>query len=157
MWSIRAAAAAEPVCANQLELSSRFARNRGDNVELEYRYAGGTVRALVYNNHADMGSYAAALASSGIPDVTATRGHRAKAGAGISVEQVLGKGWGGFGRFSFADGHAEAHKWLWVAGPGVGLRNVPYVKGNSGTHWASGGQDLDWLWLKQHSACQVTP
>ncbi len=59
--------------------------------------------------------------------------------------------------FSFADGHAEAHKWLWVAGPGVGLRNVPYVKGNSGTHWASGGQDLDWLWLKQHSACQVTP
>ena len=107
VWSIRIASALEPVSANQLELSTHFPRNRGDNVELEYRYPGGTVRTLIYANHAEMGSYAAALTSSATPDVTATRGHRTKAGAGFSVEQELGRGWGAFGRLSFADGRFE--------------------------------------------------
>jgi hypothetical protein len=25
---------------------------------------------------------------------------------------------------------------------------VPYVKGVTGTHWASSGLDVDWLWLR---------
>jgi high affinity Mn2+ porin len=102
VWTVRFASALEPVAANQLELSTRYPRNRGDNLEFEYRYPGGVARALVYRNQADMGAYAAATA-----DVTLTRGHRVKAGAGLSVEQELGSGWGGFGRFSFADGRFE--------------------------------------------------
>ena len=62
---------------------------------------------------------------------------------------------GGGNCFSFADGHAESHRWLWTGAPGFGLLTVPYVKGRTGTHYPSSGQDSDWIWLQQHSACQV--
>jgi prepilin-type N-terminal cleavage/methylation domain-containing protein len=47
--------------------------------------------------------------------------------------------------FSFADGHAEVHKWLGA------LRGVPYAHGNTGGDWPSSGQDPDWLWLVSHT------
>jgi hypothetical protein len=57
--------------------------------------------------------------------------------------------------FTFADGHGEYRKWKWKGPPGAGLLNVPYQKGNIGGHWPSSGQDVDWLWLRQKTACQV--
>ena len=55
---------------------------------------------------------------------------------------------------SFADGHGEYRKWKWKGPPGVGLLNVPYQKGNIGGHWPSSGQDVDWLWLRERTACR---
>jgi prepilin-type N-terminal cleavage/methylation domain-containing protein len=55
--------------------------------------------------------------------------------------------------FTFADGHAEVHKWLWAGTAGAGLKNCPYAKGVSGGHWGSSGLDMDWQWLRVRSAC----
>jgi prepilin-type N-terminal cleavage/methylation domain-containing protein len=49
--------------------------------------------------------------------------------------------------FTFADGHAEAHKWVWPGTWFSGIKNCPYAYGVTGTHWPSGGQDQDWEWL----------
>ena len=59
---------------------------------------------------------------------------------------------GGVGTFSFADGHAEAHKWLTPA-----LRSVPYYKGNYGVVNISanpgGKKNVDWIWFTTHATC----
>ena len=57
---------------------------------------------------------------------------------------------------SFADGHVELHKWMWVKLPSYGLPNVPYIYGviNNGAHWPSAAQDVDWVWLRARSACK---
>ena len=53
--------------------------------------------------------------------------------------------------FSYADGHAEAHKWLGA------LKDVPYQRDyiNSNIKPTKGGQDPDWLWLKEHSSIKL--
>ena len=55
---------------------------------------------------------------------------------------------GGVDCFSFADGHAEAHKWLGA------LVGVPYAYGvrfPGGTGWPATAQDSDWNWLVAHT------
>ena len=56
---------------------------------------------------------------------------------------------GGCG-FSFADGHAEIHRWQ-----GPNLVAVPYTYGvvNNGQHVPSSVHDPDWSWLSQRAAC----
>ena len=54
--------------------------------------------------------------------------------------------------FTFADTHAEAHKWLWPGTATAGLRTCPYAKGVTGSYWPSSGQDVDWLWLRARSS-----
>jgi prepilin-type N-terminal cleavage/methylation domain-containing protein len=51
--------------------------------------------------------------------------------------------------FSFAEGHAEAHKWK-----GALISGPPYVKNVTGTFYVPtrGAQDPDWLWLKLHTS-----
>jgi len=58
--------------------------------------------------------------------------------------------------FSFADGHVEYHKWKYSA-PGYGLLSVPYAYGvvNNGAATISSVQDVDWVWLREHTACKV--
>ena len=56
--------------------------------------------------------------------------------------------------FTFADGHGEYRKWKWPGAGGAGLVNVPYQKGNIGGHWPSSGQDVDWVWLREHTSCR---
>ena len=56
--------------------------------------------------------------------------------------------------FSFADGHGEYRRWLWPGNATAGLRSVPYAKNNTGGHWGSSGQDVDWLWLRDRTACR---
>jgi len=58
--------------------------------------------------------------------------------------------------FTFADGHAEAHRWVYNGPSGVGLKQCPYAKNVSGGHWPSNGQDQDWVWLKQRSAAPAS-
>jgi prepilin-type N-terminal cleavage/methylation domain-containing protein len=56
--------------------------------------------------------------------------------------------------FTFVDGHAENHKWLWLGTYFSGLKSCPYVYGVHGGHWQSSGLDVDWYWLRDRSACQ---
>jgi prepilin-type processing-associated H-X9-DG protein len=61
---------------------------------------------------------------------------------------------GGRNEFSFADGHAEAHKWVTSA-----LKNVPYQYGR--TESGDGKQavaalpggkgNVDWVWFTSHA------
>ena len=59
---------------------------------------------------------------------------------------------GGVGSFSFADGHAESHKWTGR------LKSTPYAKGvtfANNSYFSSptiSASDADWLWLKEHSS-----
>jgi type II secretory pathway pseudopilin PulG len=61
---------------------------------------------------------------------------------------------GGANCFTFADGHAEAHRWRCTVAPaGYGLLNCPYVKGNTVPfHGAFNGLDVDFLWLRSHAS-----
>jgi prepilin-type N-terminal cleavage/methylation domain-containing protein len=55
---------------------------------------------------------------------------------------------GGTGNcFTFGDGHAEQHKWVFNGPPGVGIKSCPYAKDKTGTHWPGNGNDTDWIWL----------
>lgn len=53
---------------------------------------------------------------------------------------------------TFADGHVEFRKWRWPGTANTGLRNVPYVKGQTGGTWGSSGSDEDWAWLRERTA-----
>jgi prepilin-type N-terminal cleavage/methylation domain-containing protein/prepilin-type processing-associated H-X9-DG protein len=64
---------------------------------------------------------------------------------------------GGGNCFTFADGHVEARKWRWRGPSNAGLLNCPYLKNVTGTYWPSSGLDVDWLWLRERTACQATP
>jgi len=56
----------------------------------------------------------------------------------------------GVGCFSFADGHAENHKWT-----GPVLPKLPYAYGvtGGGGNNSTSGTDPDFLWLSNHCAC----
>jgi prepilin-type N-terminal cleavage/methylation domain-containing protein len=54
--------------------------------------------------------------------------------------------------FTFADGHAEARKWVWPGTYYAGLRSCPYTQSVSGSHWPSSGLDVDWLWLRARTS-----
>jgi high affinity Mn2+ porin len=116
-WSFRYGSAAMPRVANGLRFDRRLFRDRADMFEVEHRAKlrghDGAVRVLSYLNHADMGSYAAALQlaaqTGGKPDVTATRQiGRLKYGFGLNVEQEIVKDVGVFGRLGWNDGKTES-------------------------------------------------
>jgi len=55
--------------------------------------------------------------------------------------------------FTFADGHAELHKWLWVGTYFAGLKTCPYAYNvHSSSHWQSSALDMDWKWLKDRTS-----
>ncbi len=116
-WSLRYASAAMPRVANGLRFDRRLLRDRSDMFEAEHRHKPGghegAVRLLSYINHADMGSYAAAIElaerTGTKPDITATRRVGSlKYGFGLNVEQEIVKDVGVFGRLGWNDGKTES-------------------------------------------------
>ncbi len=116
-WSLRYASAAMPKVANGSQLDRRLFRDRGDVFEQERRYEfrkrAGTVRLLEYANHADAGTYAAAIQlakqDGGVPDITATRKiGTLKYGVGISADQEITKDIGLLARLGWNDGKTES-------------------------------------------------
>ncbi|MGA3205314.1 MAG: carbohydrate porin [Bryobacteraceae bacterium] len=116
-WSFRYASAAMPKVANGSQFDRRILVNRGDVFEAERRYAirkhAGIIRAMPYMNHADMGTYAAAIRlaeqTGGVPDVTATRRNGTlKYGFGLNMEQEITKDIGVFSRLGWNDGKSWA-------------------------------------------------
>ena len=116
-WAIRYGFFQMPRVANGEALDPHFLEAWGMVTELERRWtvAGhpGTVRLLGYLNHADMGSYQAALDSPTRPaDIEATRAYRYKYGFGLNLEQELAKNVGVFSRVGWSEGENEA--WIFT-------------------------------------------
>ena len=117
VWSLRLGIYKMPQYANGQPLAA-ITQARGQNLELTWaspRDNGPVVRALIYQNVADMGDYneaiAEAAASGQPPDITATRKpDRHKNGAGLNIEQPLADGGetGLFARLGWDDGHTES-------------------------------------------------
>src|SRR5262249_50937238 len=96
-WSIRFAEALMPTVANGITLDTNLRQSHAENVETQFRLASrAPLRLLAYENHANMGSYAAAIDAftAGRDPTPDIERHRApgtiKYGAGLNVEQPIG-------------------------------------------------------------------
>jgi high affinity Mn2+ porin len=111
-WGVRAAVVLEPQVANELQLDLHVLQAHGDNLEFQWNYDllhnPGTVRLLLFINHAHMGSYAAANAQKLPPDLVPTRRYRSKAGVALAWEQRLSTVGTAFVRLGLSDGRAES-------------------------------------------------
>lgn len=118
-WAIRFAEMLMPTVANGIDYDWNIAEARAENLEFEVRrglMAGrpGTVRALAYLNHANMGSYAEAIDAwrTGIDPRPTIENHRqpgrTKPGVGVNLEQTVADGIRVFGRWGWNEGHHES-------------------------------------------------
>ena len=113
-WVARFGEMLMPTVANGITLDWNIARAAGQNFELEYHPAllkqrSTVVRGLTFLNRANMGSYAAANAMAGTPDITLTRRQgRTKYGFGLNAEQELSSILRAFGRVGWNDGRNES-------------------------------------------------
>jgi high affinity Mn2+ porin len=108
-WSLRGGVMLMPAVANGIKLDKHLRSSRGQNLELERRWAKSTLRLLLYDNRAAMGNYRQSLAASRPPDITATRRPgRAKSGIGVNVEQSLSDAVRVFSRVGWSDGRNES-------------------------------------------------
>ena len=118
LWAVRFGEMLMPTVANGIDYDFDLANARGEQLELELHdcIAGypGIVRILGYLNHANMGSYAEAIAAfrtgiDDVPDVTKYRvPGRTKHGGGISVEHEMPGATRGFMRLGWNDGNNES-------------------------------------------------
>jgi high affinity Mn2+ porin len=102
---LRAGAFLEPEQANQMHLDRHLAANHSEAFEWQMRYSGGgTIRALAFLNHANIGTYRDAG-----QDIVATRrSGTLKYGFGINLEQRLTPSIGVFSRWGWNDGKTES-------------------------------------------------
>ena len=110
-WTLRYGFFQMPRVSNGTALDQHFLKARGTVTELERRYSisrhPGVIRFLGFLNHADMGSYRAALSVPGT-DITPTRAYRWKYGIGLNWEQEIASNVGVFSRVGWSDGQNEA-------------------------------------------------
>jgi high affinity Mn2+ porin len=127
MWSVRGGVMLMPTVANGIKLDAHLRRARGENLEIELRpdllpSRTTTLRLLLFENYARMGSYAAAIAAVqhgdvAVPDITASReAGRTRSGIGLNVEQELSSGLRAFGRLGWSDGRNESFAYTEVDG-----------------------------------------
>ena len=114
-WSVRFAEALMPTVANGIDMDWNVARARGENLELELRPATGlAIRLLGYANHANMGSYDAAIQGfldrhDPKPDVVAYRQPgRVKTGFGLNSDYTFPRLVRVFARAGWNEGHNES-------------------------------------------------
>jgi hypothetical protein len=118
-WALRWGEALMPQVANGIKYDWHLSQAHGDNLELELDrgiFPGheGVVRLLGYINHANMGSYREAIdafvgGQDSVLDIARhRRPGRTKAGAGLNVEQSVGRGVMLFGRAGVNNGRVES-------------------------------------------------
>ncbi len=112
-WTVRYGFFQVPRVANGEALDPHFLEAWAMVTEFERRWSvsshPGAVRLLAYLNHANMGSYEAALNNPARPaDIEATRAYRYKYGFGLNLEQELAKNVGVFSRLGWSEGENEA-------------------------------------------------
>jgi high affinity Mn2+ porin len=141
-WSLRYGSAAEPRTPNGPRFDRRLFKDRGDQIEFEYRYKllthAGTIRALHYQNRTRSGSYGEALQSAAAthatPDISAIRKPGTlKYGFGMSFDQEVTKDFGFFARLGWADGKNEDFAFTAIdrmAGGGASLTGARWHRPN---------------------------
>ena len=117
-WAFRAGYFLVPVVSNVDEYDTNFPD--GEYIgELELRYSlfaePGKLRLMAWANHANMGSYAAALAEPmslpSYPDITLVRQVRTNYGLNANLEQAITDDLGVFSRASWSPGQDEIIGW----------------------------------------------
>jgi high affinity Mn2+ porin len=116
-WSFRYGIVAEPQLANGSVFDRRLFRDHGQVWEAERRYVwrkrAGAIRALVYANRSQAGTYGEALqlaaATGTTPNVSLTdRVGTLKYGSGISFDQAINSDVGMFVRLGWNDGKTQS-------------------------------------------------
>jgi hypothetical protein len=139
-WAVRFAEGLMPKVANGIHLDADMSRAHAENIEFELhgnilRHEEGIVRFLSFVNHANMGSYRAAIDNflAGIttkPDITAHPLQTTiKYGFGVNFEQPLNDWMGVFGRWGWNEGRHESFAYTEVdetAGIGAGSNGKPW-------------------------------
>jgi hypothetical protein len=139
-WAARFGEFLMPTVANGIILDWDIARARGENYEFEYHPTllpkrSTVVRALAFENHANMGLYREAIdgylsGKDAVPDITLYRKQgRVKYGFGLNAEQELTSLWRGFFRLGWNDGHTESFAYTEVdrtAEIGGDFRGTPW-------------------------------
>ena len=117
-WAFRAGYFLVPVVSNTDEFDTKFPD--GEYIgELELRYSlfsqPGKLRFMAWANHANMGTYAAALAEPTTlptyPDITLVRQVRTNYGFDVNLEQAITKDLGVFSRATWNPGRDEVIGW----------------------------------------------
>jgi hypothetical protein len=139
-WAARFGEMLMPTVANGIVLDWDVARARGENYEFEYHpeflaKRATVVRALGFENHANMGSYREAIdgylsGKGAVPDITLYRKQgRVKYGFGLNGEQELTQLWRAFFRLGWNDGHTESFAYTEIdrtAEAGSDFRGTPW-------------------------------
>jgi high affinity Mn2+ porin len=139
-WAARFGEMLMPTVANGIDLDWNIARASGENFELEYRPTfipkrSTVLRALSFVNHANMGSYRAAIdgylsGRDSVPDVTLYRKQgTVKYGFGLNAEQELSHLWRAFGRLGWNNGNSESFAYTEIdrtAEAGTDFRGDPW-------------------------------
>jgi hypothetical protein len=158
-WAARFGEMLMPTVANGIQLDWDIARARGENYEFEYHPSllpnrATVVRALGFENHADMGSYREAIdgylsGQNAVPDITLYRKQgRVKYGFGLNAEQALTPLWRVFGRLGWNDGRNESYAYTEIDRTGeVGsdFRGKPWRRPEDkiGAAWVASGVSGD--------------
>jgi high affinity Mn2+ porin len=119
-WSMRFAEALMPKVANGIHLDADLGRARSEDIEFELRGTllfrqQGALRILSFVNHANMGSYQAAIDNflagrTATPDITAHPLQTTiKYGFGVNLEQPLSDWLGVFARWGWNEGAHESY------------------------------------------------
>jgi high affinity Mn2+ porin len=116
-WSVRAGRFLTPKESNGLALDFDVFTHYGDQLEIERRHElrgrPGRVRLLGFHNREKMAAFADAIAaaetSGSAPSLAGVRRTQSKLGAGLAVEQALGRGATAFLRGSLNDGRTETY------------------------------------------------
>ncbi len=137
-WALRYGFFQVPRVANGGALDPHFLEAWAMVTEFERRWTvgghPGAVRLLGYLNHANMGSYQAALDNATRPaDIEVTRAYRYKYGFGLNLEQELAKNVGVFSRLGWSEGENEA--WVFAdvdrtATAGVSIKGESWHRPN---------------------------
>jgi hypothetical protein len=142
-WAARFGEMLMPTVANGIQLDWNLARARGENFEVERHWAlipkrATVARALVFVNHANMGTYRDAIHSylssaDASPDITLHRRQgNVKYGFGLNFEQELTSLARVFGRLGWNDGATESFAYTEIdrtAEVGADFRGKPWRRG----------------------------
>jgi high affinity Mn2+ porin len=150
-WELRAGEMMLPTVANGLDLTWSW-NTHSENLEVQRHTSlldrNGSLRALTFINHANMGNYREAVSDTPegqAPDVTQFRHPgAAKYGFGANFEQEITANLRGFVRVGWNEGHNESFVYTEANSAVSGGVDVRYAKRwKSGAAFASGGISAD--------------
>jgi high affinity Mn2+ porin len=150
-WELRAGEMMLPKVANGLDLTWSW-NTHSENLEVQRHTSlldrNGSLRALTFINHANMGNYREAVSDTPegqAPDVTQFRHPgAAKYGFGANFEQEITANLRGFVRVGWNEAHNESFVYTEANSAAAGGVDVRYAKRwKSGAAFASGGISAD--------------